>query len=103
MTSRDYVEITKWIVVIPIIIWVIYDWFPIFSKAKGDTISEVVVHAVSSKPILMFTIGVLVSHLFLPATKLSHISWQASIEHPWIPFYLGILISMLFWSQSISK
>jgi hypothetical protein len=43
-----------------------YDVVPAFNKKKGDTISEVLLHASKKRPILACVWGILTGHLFWP-------------------------------------
>lgn len=95
----DWRTVTKWLLAVPAILWVVYDWIPASNDTKGDTISEVMQGTVSRHPALMALVGILVVHLFIPATALGRLGWRVGQDHPWVPMLAGAALALLFWSQ----
>lgn len=94
-------KVVSWVLVIALpVLVILYDLLPVFSKEKGDTISEVVMNHTTRNPFVMFMIGALLWHLFIPANRVSHAAHAFAVRSPWLPLLVGALtLGMCFWAQ----
>lgn len=100
MKRPDLKFISRLLVIVLPVLVILYDLLPIFSKEDGDTISEVIMNHTTRNPFVVFMVGALVFHLFVPANPVSHYAYDLAVRHPWIPLLAGALtLGMCFWAQ----
>ena len=120
-------KITRYLLLITAAVWIVYDFFPFFDPATGDTISEVIAYYALRLYSLPFVFGVLCGHFFflrdgrypkpkilLPVALLviatdviAHLTQNLIMLHlqtyPCVPLLLGIPFGFLFWPQQKSN
>jgi len=62
-------KITKALLLITAITWIVWDFVPFFDPTPGDTISEVICYYALRCITLPFVFGVLVGHFFMPVSE----------------------------------
>lgn len=121
----NYRIISKMLIISFAVILIVYDFFPVMSGVKGDTISEVILvwglHSFS----VPFAFGMLCGHFFLPmdglptpkpyilcpigavvilldvAANVFHLSFLFWLQsYPIFAFSVGFVIGTLLWPQT---
>ena len=125
----DWRRVTKILLIVTAVIWIIYDLFPFADPARGDTISEVIMQWSLHVFSLPYAFGVLIGHFLWPreghtpkpqvlfpmaaaVISLDVISYvstgtiAAALHHlqtfPLVVFIIGVPIGHFFWPQQKS-